>query len=132
MTCLRQFKLNPVGRGVTLPCMLRFWMLIFICTAMIGAPAASIAAKSEEDIAPGRKMAQQAIKEKKLWITSDHSQHEILKQEFNSGPEVTKACLTCHNQAASQFHQTIHWTWMDPITEASAKLGKGGLSVNNF
>ena len=87
----------------------------------------------KEDIsAPGRQMAQQATKGKALWITSDHSQHEILKQEFNSGPEVTQACLSCHNQAAVQFHKTIHWTWMDPNTSQDAKLGKGGLSINNF
>jgi hypothetical protein len=108
------------------------WVLILVVCAGIIMPASAVGAKSEEDIAPGRKMAQQATKEKKLWITSDHSQHEILKQEFNSGPEVTKACLSCHNQAALQFHQTIHWTWMDPIAEKSARVGKGGLSVNNF
>lgn len=93
---------------------------------------AGVMANESNDIAPGRKMAKQAAKTKGLWITADHSGHEILKQEFTSGPEVTKACLSCHNQAALQFHKTIHWTWMDPATEDSAKLGKGGLSVNNF
>lgn len=91
-----------------------------------------MASNSKENLAPGRIMAKQAVNEKKLWITSDHAQHEILKKEFKSGPEVTQACLSCHNQAALQFHQTIHWTWMDPSTEKSVKLGKGGLSVNNF
>ncbi len=131
MGCFRRYKLNPVRR-VGLPAELCRWALVLLFTAGIMAPASLMAANAEEDIAPGRKMAQQATKEKKLWITSDHSQHEILKQDFKSGPEVTKACLSCHNQAALQFHQTIHWTWMDPSTEASAKLGKGGLSVNNF
>ena len=106
-------------------------LILLICLSLL-APASLLAAKTDEEIAPGRKMAQQATKEKKLWITSDHSQHEILNQPLTSGPEVTKACLSCHNQAALQFHQTIHWTWMDPITEKSAKLGKGGLSINNF
>ena len=105
-------------------------MAIFLLCAGIMTPL-SVAAVTDE-IAPGRKMAQQAVKEKTLWITSDHSKHEILQQAFSSGPEVTQACLSCHNQAALQFHQTIHWTWMDPGTEKSAKLGKGGLSVNNF
>lgn len=108
------------------------WTLVFLLLAGSLTPMASRAAASEEDLAPGRVMAQQAIKSKALWITSDHSKHEILKQEFASGPEVTKACLSCHNLAALQFHETIHWTWMDPITEKGAKLGKGGLSVNNF
>ena len=85
-----------------------------------------------EEAAPGRKMAQQAIKTKELWITTDHTKHEALKQEFNSGPQVTKACLSCHSEAASQFHKTIHWTWLDPATIESKVLGKGGLSINNF
>ena len=108
-------------------CSLVVILLVCVCVML---PSPVLAAK--EEIAPGRKMAQQAVKEKELWITSDHSKHDILKQEFKSGPEVTKACLSCHNQAALQFHQTIHWTWMDPITEKSARLGKGGLSINNF
>ena len=108
------------------------WALVLLICVGTAMPASLLAATAEEDIAPGRKMAQQATKDKPLWITSDHSQHEVLKQEFTSGPEVTRACLSCHNQAALQFHQTIHWTWMDPSTEKSAKLGKGGLSINNF
>jgi hypothetical protein len=108
------------------------WTLVLLICVGITMPTSLLAAKTEGDIAPGRKMAQQATKDKQLWITSDHSQHEILKQPFTSGPEVTKACLSCHNQAALQFHETIHWTWMDPNTEKSAKLGKGGLSINNF
>jgi len=88
--------------------------------------------KVEASQATGLILANQATKGKQLWITSKHSEHEVLKQNFKSGPEVTKACLTCHNQAAIQFHKTIHWTWMDPSTEKSAKFGKGGLSINNF
>ena len=86
----------------------------------------------EANEAPGRVMAQQATKSKKLWITADHTKHKALQQEFKSGPEVTKACLSCHSEAAAQFHKTIHWTWMDPLTEKDLKLGKGGLSINNF
>jgi len=86
---------------------------------------------STSDIAPGRKMARQATKSK-IWITTDHSKHEILKQKFSSGPEVTKACLTCHTESALQFHKTIHWTWNDPNSPKDNPLGKSGLSVNNF
>lgn len=131
MVWARQNKSKSLGH-IFIPVCLSLWVLILFLGAGIMVPASTMAAVEEEDVAPGRKMAQQATKEKELWITSDHSQHEILKQAFNSGPEVTKACLSCHNQAALQFHQTIHWTWMDPITEKSAKLGKGGLSINNF
>jgi len=108
------------------------WLLVILISGFLLIPRPSLAAPSEEDLAPGRVMAQQAVKDKQMWITSDHAQHPALQKEFTSGPEVTQACLSCHNQAALQFHKTIHWTWMDPNTEESAKLGKGGLSVNNF
>jgi len=59
--------------------------------------------------------------------TADHSKFEILKQDFETGPEVTAACLTCHTEAAKQIHQTIHWNWFNP------KLGLGKRNVvNNF
>ncbi len=89
-------------------------------------------ASAADEQAIGRKLAQQAIQGKELWITADHSKHQALKQDFSSGPEVTEACLSCHSEAASQFHETIHRTWMDPATEDSSKLNKGGLSINNF
>ena len=108
--------------------------LIFVIGLTLALPMTAFAkqAQSDGDQAPGRTMAQQATKTKKLWITADHSKHDILKQAFESGPQVTKACLSCHSEAAAQFHKTIHWTWMDPSTEANLKLGKGGLSINNF
>ena len=112
----------------------RFISVAFVLALglLFAGPNDLIAAQTDEEQAPGRKMAQQAVKEKQLWITADHSKHEALQQEFTSGPEVTKACLSCHSEAASQFHKTIHWTWLDPATEESKKLGKGGLSINNF
>lgn len=87
---------------------------------------------AEPEKAPGIILADQAVKTKDLWITSDHSRHAILQKPFNSGPEVTAACLTCHNQAALQFHETIHWTWIDPATADTLRFGKAGMSVNNF
>lgn len=99
-------------------------VLLLVC-----APIPVLAAVEQ---APGRTMAQQAVKEKELWITSDHTKHEILKQKFAAGEEVTEACLTCHTEAGNQVQQTIHWTWMDPNASEESKLGKGGLSINNF
>lgn len=63
--------------------------------------------------------------------TADHSQYEILQQPFASGPEVTKACLSCHTNAAQQIHGTIHWTWEyeHPLTEQT--LGKRHV-INSF
>ena len=116
-------NVNVMGSGVLVLALCMLWL--FPVEALASQPAA-------DDLAPGRTLAQQATKSKKLWITADHSKHKALQQEFKSGPEVTQACLSCHSEAANQFHKTIHWTWLDPATEESKKLGKGGLSINNF
>ena len=42
--------------------------------------------------------------------TADHSKFVQLQQEFKSGQEVTQACLSCHNEAASLVMKTQHWT----------------------
>jgi octaheme c-type cytochrome (tetrathionate reductase family) len=85
-----------------------------------------------ETIAPGRVMARQAIQDRAAWITTDHSRHEALQKAFLSGDAITKACLTCHNEADSQFRETIHWTWVDPLSTGDSITGKGGHSINNF
>ncbi len=90
------------------------------------------AAQDSGDQAPGRTMAQQATKEQRIWITTDHTKLEILQKEFKSGPEITRACLSCHSEAAAQFHKTIHWTWLAHKSEKGDQMGKAGLSLNNF
>ncbi|GAU09250.1 cytochrome C [Desulfoplanes formicivorans] len=93
--------------------------------------AGTIWAANEPD-APGRTLAKQMIREDhELWITADHSKFKQLQQPFASGPQVTRACLGCHTEAAVQFHKTIHWTWKDP-SDASGKIGKAGITLNNF
>jgi len=63
--------------------------------------------------------------------TADHSKFEELDKKFASGPEVTKACLTCHTEAAKQVHKTKHWTWSAVNPETGQKLGKRNV-INNF
>ena len=116
------------GRHFIVPCTLLLFMLTFLCT-----PAAFSATDEEtEERAPGITMADQATKEKKLWITTDHSRLKGLQKDFRSGPEVTQACLSCHTEAADQFHKTIHWTWNAYTDEKGRVFGKGGDSINNF
>ncbi len=62
--------------------------------------------------------------------TADHTKFEILQQEFKSGPEVTKACLSCHTEASMQIHATKHWTW-DVTSHQDQNLGKRHV-INNF
>ena len=67
--------------------------------------------------------------------TADHSQFPILQQDFATGSDVTKACLSCHNEAAHQVMDTIHWTWTyqhtDPLTGETQELGKKNV-INAF
>lgn len=63
--------------------------------------------------------------------TADHAKFEELKGPFNSGPEVTRACLKCHTEAGHQFMKNIHWTWEYENEKTGQTLGKKHL-VNNF
>lgn len=56
--------------------------------------------------------------------TADHARFEALRGPFASGPEVTKACLSCHTEAAKQVHESIHWTWEFAHPETGQTLGK--------
>jgi octaheme c-type cytochrome (tetrathionate reductase family) len=107
-----------------------FYMSIFLLFFMTSAAGAK---QKDADQAPGRTMARQATKAKEIWITVDHSTHKALQKEFKSGAEATKACLSCHSEADSQFRKTIHWTWLDSSSaESDKKFGKAGDSLNNF
>lgn len=86
---------------------------------------------AENSVAPGIKMADQAVKSIQHWSTTDHRKFGALSQEFESGPEITEACLSCHTEAADQFYETIHWTWLSPY-DTDGTLGKAGYSINNF
>jgi octaheme c-type cytochrome (tetrathionate reductase family) len=63
--------------------------------------------------------------------TADHSKFKELQQDFKSGPEVTRACLTCHTEAAKQVMKTQHWTWNSLNPNTGQMVGKKTL-VNNF
>ncbi len=63
--------------------------------------------------------------------TADHTKFEELQVAFATGPDVTKACLGCHTEAAAQIHDSIHWTWEYDHPETGQKLGKKYV-LNNF
>jgi octaheme c-type cytochrome (tetrathionate reductase family) len=107
------------------------YILFLACWLML-MPQIVSAAQSSAEQAPGLSMAQQATKSKEHWITTDHSKHEILQQNFNSGEEITAACISCHSEAEKQFHKTIHWTWLADPSEKQNEYGKAGNSLNNF
>lgn len=63
--------------------------------------------------------------------TADHSKFKELQQPFKAGPDVTKACLSCHTEAAKQVMKTKHWTWEWKNPENGQLLGKKNV-INNF
>ncbi|WP_019615195.1 tetrathionate reductase family octaheme c-type cytochrome [Psychromonas ossibalaenae] len=62
--------------------------------------------------------------------TADHSQFEVLQQEFDYAPDVTEACLECHTEAAKQVHKTFHWTWKKEVD--GVEMGKSKNAFNNY
>lgn len=63
--------------------------------------------------------------------TTDHSKLDALKGPFKTGPEVTKACLSCHNMASHQVMKSIHWTWEKKNPVTGEMVGKK-VTANNF
>lgn len=61
----------------------------------------------------------------------DHSEFDELDQDFQSGEEVTRACLGCHEGESAEVHVTLHWTWRQPGDETGL-IGKAAHTVNNF
>ncbi|WP_088286042.1 tetrathionate reductase family octaheme c-type cytochrome [Ideonella sp. A 288] len=67
----------------------------------------------------------------KLTTTANHAKFESLQKPFNSGPEVTQACIACHTEAAGQIHRTKHWNWEFLNPDSKQKLGKKTI-LNNY
>ncbi len=69
--------------------------------------------------------------------TAIHVSHaDIVKGPFASPQEVTRACLSCHADAAAQVMKTTHWTWESqafevPWRDQSVTIGKLN-QINNF
>lgn len=63
--------------------------------------------------------------------TADHARFKQLDRDFKSGPELTKACLECHTEAAKQVHKSKHWNWQFTNPTDGKTVGKKNM-VNNF
>lgn len=67
-------------------------------------------------------------------VHADHS--DIVKGEFETGQDVTRACLECHEDAAAQVMVTSHFTWESqpfnvPWRDQLVEIGKKN-QINNF
>lgn len=66
-----------------------------------------------------------------------HTDHtDIISGPFETGSDVTRACLECHENQAYEIMQTSHWTWeSQPVTvpwrEEEVTIGKKN-QINNF
>ena len=85
---------------------MRKWILGFALTAMLAGPAAA----------------------------ADHSL--FLQGPFDTGPEVTAKCLTCHAKQGNEMLQSVHWLWKGPAPHVKTlhkkvELGKKNL-MNNY
>ena len=67
----------------------------------------------------------------KYLSTADHKSFPQLQQTFTSGEEVTRACLSCHTEAARQIQKTTHWTWSWVNPATGQQLGKWNV-INDF
>lgn len=91
--------------------------VLLVAAAMAAAPLWTADAATGPELAP--------------LSTADHSKFKELQGPFASGPEVTKACLECHTEAAEQIHNTLHWTWSKENPVTGQTLGKRNV-INNF
>lgn len=66
-----------------------------------------------------------------------HTDHTfLLEGPFETGQDVTRACLDCHPDAAEDMMDTVHWTWeSDPVQlpdrDQPVTVGKKN-QINNF
>ncbi|GAG21916.1 unnamed protein product, partial [marine sediment metagenome] len=63
--------------------------------------------------------------------TADHSRFEVLDKKFRKTRDITKVCLSCHNEGANQIHKTTHWTWEFSNPATGQQLGARHV-INNF
>lgn len=64
----------------------------------------------------------------------DHTQHEVLQQEFDNPHEITATCISCHTSRGEELLNSFHFTWEreDYIEGRGVTyLGKRNL-INNF
>lgn len=66
-----------------------------------------------------------------------HTDHaSLLRGPFETGEDVTAACIECHPDAAHEVTQTAHWTWLSEPVEVEGRdelvaTGKAN-TLNNF
>lgn len=65
---------------------------------------------------------------------TDHS--DLMTGPYETGPDVTKACLECHEEAGEEMLHSEHWLWLNPPVSLPGRdepvsIGKAN-ALNNF
>ena len=105
-----------MSKNPSRPCWLV--LVVFCIAALVSAITASAFAADS----PAPQLAR---------ATADHSKLPALVGPFETGPEVTRACLGCHTEASRQLHKTKHWKWEWANPDTGQTLGKKNL-INNY
>ncbi|MBI5890272.1 MAG: tetrathionate reductase family octaheme c-type cytochrome [Nitrosomonadales bacterium] len=101
-------------------------------SALLAGPNAfAVATKTDALAAPAPVTAVPAKPKPASTSTADHGKFKELQKNFKTGPEVTEACLICHNEAAKQVQHTKHWTWESVDPKTGQKRGKKNI-INNY
>jgi len=72
-----------------------------------------------------------------LPVREPHVDHtDLMQGPYETGSDVTTACLECHEDEAHEVTQTVHWTWeSEPVLlegrDEPVTIGKKN-SINNF
>ncbi|HEY0845389.1 MAG TPA: tetrathionate reductase family octaheme c-type cytochrome [Noviherbaspirillum sp.] len=101
-------------------------MFLHLTSAQASTAAVASEAKTVTVATAAKPAAKSASKS-----TTDHTLLDELKGPFKTGPDVTKACLKCHNTAGHQVMDSIHWKWEATSPTTGKKLGKQ-FAANNF
>ncbi len=97
------------------------WIAVLFLAIQMAVPFAQVAAKSHE--VSGEQLESSPPESSKI-LSADHSSFDVLNKDFASGLELTKACLSCHNQSAKQVHTSPHWEWSGLNSKTGQTVGK--------
>ncbi|MBE2270790.1 MAG: tetrathionate reductase family octaheme c-type cytochrome [Anaerolinea sp.] len=68
-------------------------------------------------------------------VRATHTDHtELLPGPYATGSDVTRACLSCHEESGEQMLHSSHWTWLSEpqaVGDDYLSIGKANL-LNNF
>jgi octaheme c-type cytochrome (tetrathionate reductase family) len=84
-------------------------ILILLLLVLIVSSAIILLSDRTTSLSKKEILAEKFTKEKIKVV--DHSKFAQLKRNFNSPEEVTRECLSCHNERDKEIMRSNHWNW---------------------